>query len=126
VHEAFLRERKEALEANREYLFDYVPAWMHAYGAHDMDELLDKRERMSMKTRGLLDKPTAPMLVIAGSLDTQVPFHDTELLMEGGDAPKEFWIHPRGGHMGRDAKAWPDPVIFRKVTAPWIMKQLEN
>ena len=126
VHDAFLRERKEALEQNREYLFDYVPAWMYAYGARDMNDLLDKRERMSMKTRGLLDQPAAPMLVIAGTLDTQVPFHDTELLMESGDGPKEFWIHPRGGHMGRDAKAWPDPVIYRKVTTPWILKQLEN
>lgn len=126
VHDAFLRERKEALETNREYLFDYVPAWMYAYGARDMADLLDKRERMSMKSRGLLDQPTPPMLVIAGTLDTQVPFRDTELLMEGGEAPKEFWVNPRGGHMGRDAKAWPDPVIFRKVTTPWILKQLEN
>lgn len=126
VHDAFLRERKEALETNREYLFDYVPAWMYAYGARDMADLLDKRERMSMKARGLLEQPTPPMLVIAGTLDTQVPFHDTELLMESGDAPKEFWVNPRGGHMGRDAKAWPDPVIFRKVTTPWILKQLEN
>jgi pimeloyl-ACP methyl ester carboxylesterase len=126
VHDAFLRSRKEALEQNREYLFDYVPAWMYAYGARGMDDLLDKRESMSMKTRGLLDQPTAPMLVIAGTLDTQVPFHDTELLMESGDTPKEFWVNPRGGHMGRDAKAWPDPVVFRKVTAPWLIKQLEN
>ena len=27
VHEAFLRERREALETNRKYLFDYIPAW---------------------------------------------------------------------------------------------------
>lgn len=126
VHEAFLRERKEALENNREYLFDYIPAWMYAYGARDMNDLLDKRERMSMRARGMLDQPTAPMLVIGGALDTQVPFHDTELLMESGDTPKEIWVNPRGGHMGRDAKAWPDPVVFRKVTAPWILRQLES
>jgi hypothetical protein len=27
--------------------------------------------------------------------------------------------------MGRDAKAWPDPVIFRKVTMPWLLRALE-
>jgi hypothetical protein len=27
--------------------------------------------------------------------------------------------------MGRDAKARPDPVIFRRVTAPWLLKMLE-
>lgn len=124
VHEAFLRERKEALESNREYLFDYVPAWMHAYGASDMEDLLAKRERMSMKARGLLDQPTAPMLVIGGALDTQVPFADTEILMRSGDKPKELWVNPKGGHMGRDAATWPDPVIFRQVTAPWMLRRL--
>ncbi len=125
VHEAFLRERREALEGNREYLFDYVPAWMHAYGARDMDDLLAKREAMSLKNRGLLDQPTAPMLVIEGALDTQVPIGDTDLLIRSGDKPKELWVNPRGGHMGRDAGAWPDPAIFRQVTTPWLLKHLD-
>jgi len=63
--------------------------------------------------------------VIGGVLDTQVPIADLDLLMRSGDTPKEIWIHPRGGHMGRDAKAWPDPVIFRRVTAPWLLKALD-
>jgi esterase FrsA len=125
VHEAFLRERREALENNREYLFEYVPAWMFAYGVGDMEGLLAARERMSLKTRGMLDQPMAPMLVIGGALDTQVPIGDIDLLLRSGDTPKDLWVHPRGGHMGRDAKAWPDPVIFRRVTAPWLLKMLE-
>jgi hypothetical protein len=36
-----------------------------------------------------------------------------------------MWLHPRGGHMGRDAKAWPDPVIFKRVTTPWLLRALE-
>ena len=125
VHDAFLRERRDALETNREYLFDYVPAWMFAYGVDNMEDLLAARERMSLKTRGLLDHPMAPMLVIAGVRDTQVPIADFDLLMHSGETPKEAWIHPRGGHMGRDAAAWPDPVIFRRVTAPWLLRMLE-
>ena len=125
VHEAFARDRREALESNREYLFDYVPAWMFAYGVGDMAALLIARERMSLKDRGLLDRPMAPMLVIGGALDTQVPIADLELLLRSGDAPKDFWVHPRGGHMGRDAGAWPDPVIFKRVTAPWLLGKLD-
>jgi esterase FrsA len=125
VHEAFLRERREALEGNVEYLFDYVPAWMFAYGATDMEQLLAMRERMSLKTRGLLDQPMAPMLVISGALDTQVPIADTELLMRSGETPRELWMNPRGGHMGRDAKSWPDPVVFRKITTPWLLRALD-
>ncbi|HET9652088.1 MAG TPA: alpha/beta fold hydrolase [Usitatibacter sp.] len=125
VHVAFDRSRRQAIETNREYLFDYVPAWMFAYGVDSMDALLDARERMSLKARGLLDQPAAPMLVIAGTHDTQVPFADAQMLMESGEVPKELWVNPRGGHMGRDAKAWPDPAIFRRVTMPWLLRALE-
>ena len=80
---------------------------------------------MSLKSRGLLDQPMAPMLVIGGALDTQVPIADIDLLMRSGDSPKDLWVHPRGGHMGRDAKTWPDPLIFKRVTTPWILRTLE-
>ena len=125
VHDYFSRARTEALASNREYLFDYLPAHLFTFGAATPDELAGMKERMSLQARGLLDRPAAPMLVIGGVLDTQVPIADIDLLMRSGDTPKEIWIHPRGGHMGRDAKAWPDPVIFRRVTAPWLLKALD-
>jgi len=125
VHETFSRERTAALAKNREYLFDYVPAQLFTYGVQDMEHLAEARERMSLKARGLLDQPMAPMLVIGGALDTQVPIADIDLLMRSGDSPKNLWVHPKGGHMGRDAKAWPDPVIFKRVTAPWILRMLD-
>ena len=124
IHDTFSRERTAALAKNREYLFDYVPAQLFTYGV-PMDQLADARERMSLKTRGLLDQPMAPMLVIGGALDTQVPIADIDLLMRSGDSPKDLWVHPRGGHMGRDAKTWPDPLIFKRVTTPWILRALE-
>ena len=124
VHEYFSRERNQALSKNREYLFDYVPAHMFTYGATSLEQLGEAKERMSLKARGLLDQPMAPMLVIGGALDTQVPIADIDLLMRSGDSPKELWVHPRGGHMGREAKAWPDPVIFKRVTTPWLLRVL--
>ena len=124
VHEYFSRERTYAAQKNREYLFDYIPAHMFTYGASSMEELASLKERLSLKARGLLDRPMAPMLVIGGALDTQVPIADIDLLMRSGDSPKDLWVHPRGGHMGREAKTWPDPVIFKRVTTPWLLRAL--
>jgi len=73
---------------------------------------------------GAAGKPTAPMLIISGTLDTQVPISDTYLLLSGGDVPKEAWINPQGGHLGRQVKVWPDPVIFREVIIPWLARKL--
>src|SRR5438132_881353 len=63
IHETFSRARTLGLANNREYLFDYVPAQLFTYGASSMDELVALRERMSLKARGLLEQPMAPMLV---------------------------------------------------------------
>ena len=65
------------------------------------------------------------MLIIAGALDTQVPISDAYLLLSSGDVPKEAWINPQGGHLGRQVKVWPDPVIFRKVIIPWLVRTME-
>jgi hypothetical protein len=27
--------------------------------------------------------------------------------------------------LGRQVKVWPDPVIFRKVLVPWLVRNLE-
>ncbi len=98
---------------------------MFTYGAASMEQLVQLKEPMSLKARGLLEEPMVPMLVIGGALDTQVPLADIELLMRTGESPKEVWLHPKGGHMGRDRGSWPDPVIFKRVTTPWLLKALE-
>jgi hypothetical protein len=66
------------------------------------------------------------MLIVAGALDSQVPIEDIELLLRTGETPKDAWINPSGGHMGRDAHGWRDPVIFAKVTTPWFRRLLEQ
>ena len=110
IHETFSRERTAKLTANREYLFDYVPAQLFTYGAKSMDELAEAREKMSLKARGLLEQPMAPMLVIGGALDTQVPIADIDLLMRIGDSHKDLWVHPRRWPHGTRREAWPDPA----------------
>ena len=66
------------------------------------------------------------ILVVGGSRDTQVPIADLELLINTGSEPREAWINPAGGHMGREAKGWTDPVIFQKVIVPWLVRTAGN
>jgi hypothetical protein len=90
-----------------------------------LDEMAEVLPKMSLVKQGLLGKHMAPMLVLAGVKDTQVPISDIYLLMNSGDVPKTAWINPQGGHLGRQVGVWPDPRIFREVIIPWLVKTLE-
>jgi esterase FrsA len=115
-----------SLLGNREYLFDQVPALMNIFdGVKTLDELADALGKMSLVKQGLLGKPMAPMLILAGVLDTQVPISDIYLLLNKGDVPKDAWINPQGGHLGRQVKVWPDPIIFKQVIIPWLARTLD-
>jgi esterase FrsA len=127
IHDFFQKDFvTSSLLGNREYLFDQVPALMNIFdGVGNLDELAMALERMSLLKQGLLGKPMAPMLVLAGVLDTQVPISDIYRLLDKGDTPKTAWINPQGGHLGRQTKVWPDPRIFREVIIPWLVRTLE-
>jgi pimeloyl-ACP methyl ester carboxylesterase len=115
------------LLGNREYLFDQVPALMAVFdNVKSVDELAEFLPKMSLVQQDLLGKPMAPMLVIGGVLDTQVPISDLYLLLSKGDVPKTAWINPQGGHLGRQVRVWPDPLIFHDVIIPWLVKTVEN
>jgi hypothetical protein len=115
-----------SLLGNREYLFDQVPALMNILeGVHTLEEMGEYLPKMSLVHQGLLGKPMAPMLILAGVNDTQVPIEDEYLLLSKGDVPKEAWINPQGGHLGRQVGVWPDPRIFKEVIIPWLVRTLE-
>jgi esterase FrsA len=116
-----------SLLGNREYLFDQVPALMNVLpeNVHTLDEMADYLPKLSLVHEGLLGKPMAPMLIVAGVKDTQVPIDDEYLLLSKGDVPKVAWINPSGGHLGRQVGVWPDPKIFKEVIIPWLVKILE-
>ena len=126
VHLFFQNEYMlKSMFGNREYLFDHAPAFMSVVeGVNNVDDMLARFPKLSLMDQQLLGKPTAPMLIIAGALDTQVPISDMYLLLNSGDVPKEAWINPQGGHLGRQVKVWPDPVIFREVIIPWLERKL--
>jgi esterase FrsA len=102
-----------SLIGNREYLFDQVPALMAIF---DNVTTLDQMAEVL---------PKAPMLILAGVKDTQVPISDIDLLLDNGDVPKTAWINPQGGHLGRQVGVWPDPRIFKEVIIPWLVRILE-
>ena len=117
---------QDSLVGNREYLFDQVPALMSVIeGANSLDDMVKIFPSLSLVSQGLLGKPMAPMLVIGGALDTQVPISDLYLLLSKGDVPKTAWVNPQGGHLGRQVKVWPDPLIFKQVIIPWLVKTLQ-
>src|ERR1700761_1440389 len=124
IHRTFQADFFRARMYTREYLFDYVPASLFVYGMKSSDELIAFLPKMSLQAQGLLGKPTAPILVVGGTRDSQVPIDDLELLINSGTEPREAWINPAGGHMGRTADTWPDPVIFKKVILPWEVRHL--
>jgi len=117
---------RNSLLGNREYLFDQVPALMAIYnGVSNIDQLEAMSAKMSLVKQGLLGQPMAPMLILAGINDTQVPISDIWLLLSKGDTPKTAWINPAGGHLGRQVKVWPDPRIFNQVIIPWLVRTLQ-
>src|SRR6202166_1146098 len=126
IHRTFQPDFFRSRMYTREYLFDLLPASLFVYGLTSTDELLAFLPKMSLQAQGLLGKSTAPILVVGGTRDTQVPIDDLELLINSGSEPREAWSNPAGGHMGRTASTWPDPVIFRKVILPWEVRRLSE
>jgi pimeloyl-ACP methyl ester carboxylesterase len=124
IHRTFQPDFFRGRMYTREYLFDLLPASLFVYGMKSADELIAFLPKMSLQAQGLLGKPTAPILVVGGTRDTQVPIDDLELLINSGTEPREAWINPAGGHMGRTATTWPDPVIFKKIILPWELRHL--
>ena len=126
LHTVFTPEFLErSLLGNQEYLFDIVPAFINVVeGVNTVADLVKAFPALSLQEQKILGQPTASMLVIAGVNDTQVPITDIDPLLHSGDVPKEAWINPSGGHLGREKIGWTDPVIFRKVIVPWEMKIL--
>jgi dienelactone hydrolase len=85
------------------YLFgaqSLLDARGRAMGTRTLEEFLETAPALSLKTMGLIDKPSAPLLGVNGKLDDQAPVDDIYLLLEHGN-PKSARIYADGHHMGR-------------------------
>jgi alpha/beta superfamily hydrolase len=92
-------------------------------GVQSLDEVYKVAPSLSLKDKGLLDKPSAPLFIVNGKLDDQAPIADSYLLMEHG-SPKEVLIVPDGGHMG--VKAGVNPDILATTIANWLKLRLSQ
>ena len=122
IHHYFQPEWLKPSLLTGEYLYDYLEAKCSMHGASNLDDLIAKARPFSLMEQGLLDKPSAPMLLVNGARDSQVPISDLYLLLQHGDA-KDAWVNPQGGHMGRSPQ-WPSPAIAEKVLMPWMRRKL--
>lgn len=93
----------------------------YIFRTRDLDEILRRAPTLSLVTQGLIDQPCAPLLLINGKLDDQHPIDDFYLLLEHGD-PKDVFIIPDGGHMGRVPGKSNEPAL--NVLAQWLQRKL--
>jgi len=106
------------------YLFgaaSLLDARGRAMGVKTIEEFLAAVAPLSLKTMGLLDKKSAPLLGVNGKLDDQAPIADVYLLMEYG-SPKSARVYPEGHHMGRTPGQHPDEIA--NTIVGWLKERL--
>lgn len=92
-----------------------------AMGTSTQDEFIAAAPQFSLKTLGLIDKPSAPILGVNGKLDDQAPVADIYWLMEHGN-PKSARIYPNGHHMGR-TPGMPESEITDTIVG-WLAERV--
>ena len=115
IHTFFQPQWQEKSRNADSYLFDLIEARANLFGKKSFAELIQVMPALSLKTQGLLDRPCAPMLIVNGKEDKQVPLEDFYLLLEHG-SPKTIRLFS-GGHMGNI------PLVFETVI-PWLHQKL--
>ena len=118
VHYGFQPKWLRKALKTRSYLFDFRQARFSLFGVKSLKAYLEASAQMSLKTQGLLDLPSVPMLLINGKRDELQTIEDLYLLLEGG-SPKTARVYPEGGHMGRSLVG-PTPDI-QGLIADWIV-----
>jgi esterase/lipase len=116
IHYFFQPEWQERSRHADSYLFDLIEARANLFGKKTFDELCQVMPALSLLDQGRLDKSCAPLLIVNGKEDKQVPLEDFYLLLEHGN-PKAIRLFP-GGHMGSISN------IFKTVIA-WLHAKLD-
>ncbi|MBI2360833.1 MAG: alpha/beta hydrolase [Deltaproteobacteria bacterium] len=121
VHYGFQPKWLRKALKTRSYLFDFRQARFALFGVKSLKGYLEASQQMSLKTQGLLDLPSVPMLLINGKRDELQTIEDVYVLLEGG-SPKTARVYPEGGHMGRSlAGSTPD---IQGLIADWIAENV--
>ncbi len=128
VHYTFQEEwlRPALTERASQYLMgpcSLLDARAYIFRAKSLDEVLQIAPCLSLKTQGLLDQPSAPLLCVNGKKDDQHPVEDIYLLLEHGD-PKDVRIFSEAGHMGRVPGKPNDEVL--EIVCRWLEDKLSR
>ena len=65
---------------SHEYLYDYLPATAALFGVETLEQLLAAAPAHSLQAKGIVGREAAPLLLINGARDSQIPIADVELL----------------------------------------------
>ncbi|MCI3270747.1 MULTISPECIES: S9 family peptidase [Streptomyces] len=114
VHLTFQPEWQEKSRNASSYLMDLMGARSRIFGGHTFEDYVAACPRLSLLDQGILDRPSAPLLLVNGMDDRQNSSEDIHLSLRHGD-PKTARLFP-GGHMGTG------PVM--PTIADWLTDRL--
>ena len=117
IHSNFQPEWAARSRYADSYLMDLAETRAQMMGLTSYDEYVQRVPALSLLDQGILDQPCAPLLLVNGKDDRQVPIEDRYLVLQHG-SPKSARIFP-GGHMGHTPETF--PTIMR-----WLGKRLRS
>ena len=115
VHITFTPEWQQKSRNASSYLMDLMNARARIFGGETFEDYVAHCPELSLLDQGLLDRPSAPLLLVNGRDDVQNSIDDIYLSLDHGD-PKAARVFD-GGHMGVGPVA---PTI-----ADWVVRQLD-
>ena len=114
VHITFTPEWQEKSRNASSYLMDLMNARARIFGGESFEDYVARCQELSLLDQGLLDQPSAPLLLVNGRNDLQNSIGDIYLSLDHGD-PKTVRVFD-GGHMGEG------PVVPTIVA--WVTERL--
>jgi esterase FrsA len=114
VHITFTPEWQRKSRNASSYLMDLMAARARIFGGETFDDYAARCQELSLLDQGLLDQPSAPLLLVNGRDDVQNSVDDIYLSLDHGE-PKAARVFD-GGHMGEG------PVVPTIVT--WVADHL--
>jgi len=114
VHITFTPEWQAKSRNASSYLMDLMAARARIFGGTTYEDYVARCPGLSLLDQGLLDQPSAPILLVNGRNDVQNSIDDIYLALDHGD-PKSARLFD-GGHMGEGPVA---PTIVE-----WVSRQL--
>jgi hypothetical protein len=114
VHITFTPEWQQRSRNASSYLMDLMNARARIFGGETFEDYIARCQELSLLDQGVLDRPSAPLLLTNGRHDLQNSPDDIYLSLDHGD-PKAVRVFD-GGHMGEG------PVV--PTIVDWVSRQL--